>query len=83
MQIEKFLTHLNRNKNLLVYLFEHRDRVVFHTEIEEFCSENTLEVLENFEILTTTDDILQKLIDTIKKYQKALEQEFFIGERNG
>jgi hypothetical protein len=51
MQIEKLFTHLNRHKNLLIYLFEHRDRVVFSPEVEEFCGENTLEVLENFEII--------------------------------
>ena len=56
MQIEKLFTHLNRHKNLLIYLFEHRDRVVFSPEVEEFCGENTLEVLENFEIIELHDE---------------------------
>ena len=56
MHIEKLFSNLNRHKRLLLYLFEHRDRVVFHTEIEEFCNENCLEVLENFEIIELNDD---------------------------
>ena len=56
MQIEKLFYNLNRHKGLIFYLFEHRDRVVYGEEIEEFCVENTLEVLENFEILEFNDD---------------------------
>ena len=39
--------------------------------------------LKQYKNLTTTDKRLQNLIDTIHKYQKTLEQEFFIGEYYG
>ena len=51
MNIEKLFQNLNRHRELIFYLFEHRDRIVSINEIEEYCSETTLEILDNFEII--------------------------------
>ena len=71
MYIEKLFSNLNNNKGLLIYLFEHRDRVVFDSEIEEFCAENTLEILENFEIIELNDDKVfldNRIIQFLEEY---------------
>ena len=51
MDIEKLFNHLSTNKKLLIYLFEHRDRVIDTDEIEELVSPAMLENLTFHEIV--------------------------------
>ena len=56
MNIEKLFQNLNRHRELIFYLFEHRDRVIYSVEIEEYCSDSTLDILESFELIELSDD---------------------------
>ncbi|WP_297441656.1 hypothetical protein [Sulfurimonas sp.] len=58
MNIEKLFHILNRHQELIFYLFEHSDRVVYVNEIEDYCSDTSLDVLENFEIIELSDDTI-------------------------
>ena len=51
MKIEKLFSNLNRHKELIFYLFEHRDKIVFKSECEKFTSFEALDILDNFEII--------------------------------
>ncbi len=71
MNIERLFKNLSINRELIFYLFEHRDKVVYLSEIEEYCKESTLEVLENFEILELSDDKLfldGRVINFLEEY---------------
>ena len=56
MKIEKLFSNLSYHKDLIFYLFEHRDKSVLFDECEKFISLEKLEVLENFEIIEKLDD---------------------------
>jgi len=56
MKIEKLFSHLNTHKELIFYLFEHRDKVVFYEELERFISFEKLEILESFEIVEIVEN---------------------------
>lgn len=56
MKIEKLFSNLNYHKDLIFYLFEHRDKVVRFDECEKLISYEKLEVLENFELIEKIDD---------------------------
>ena len=51
MKIEKLFLNLSRHKELIFYLFEHRDKIVFKSECEKFTSFEALDILDNFEII--------------------------------
>lgn len=71
MNIEKLFKNLSINKDLIFYLFEHRDKIVYTNEIEEFCKDTTLEILENFEIIEQSDDKLfldGRVINFLEEY---------------
>ena len=51
MKIEKLFSNLSRHKELIFYLFEHRDKIVFKSECEKFTSFEALDILDNFEII--------------------------------
>ncbi len=51
MKIEKLFSNLNRHKELIFYLFEHRDKIVLKDECEKFTSFEALDILDNFEII--------------------------------
>ena len=55
MDIEKLFGYLSNNKKLILYLFEHRDRVVSRDEVEEF-TQSTIENLAFYEIVELIDD---------------------------
>jgi uncharacterized membrane protein len=55
MKIEKLFFNLSKYKDLIFYLFEHRDKVVVFEEIEKFISFEKLEVLESFEIVEVVE----------------------------
>jgi hypothetical protein len=55
MNIEKLFSYLGNNRKLILYLFEHRDRVINLNEIEDLASFNMLEVLNNYEIIEVID----------------------------
>jgi hypothetical protein len=74
MNIDKLFKNLNINKNLVFYLFEHRDKTIHINEIEEFCKENTLEVLENLEIIEQSEDKLfldGRVVNFLEEYLDA------------
>jgi len=56
MNIENLFKYLGNNKEFIVYLFKHRDRVIYINEIEDYCRDTTLEILENFEIIELSED---------------------------
>lgn len=56
MKIEKLFRNLSNNKDLIFYLFEHRDKTTSLGNIEVFCTQSTLEVLENFEIIELSEE---------------------------
>ena len=71
MNIEKLFQNLNRHRELIFYLFEHRDRVIYSVEIEEYCNDFTLDVLENFEIIELSDDKLfldTRVVNFLEEY---------------
>jgi len=71
MNIEKLFQNLNRHKALLIYLFEHRDRVVYVSEVEELSYENSLEVLENFELIELNNEKLfldSRVVSFLEEY---------------
>jgi len=51
VKIEKLFSNLSRHKELIFYLFEHRDKIVFKSECEKFTSFEALDILDNFEII--------------------------------
>ncbi len=51
MKIEKLFSNLSRHKELIFYLFEHRDKIVFKSECEKFTSLEALDILDDFEII--------------------------------
>lgn len=58
MNIEKLFQILNRYRELIFYLFEHGDRVVYVNEVEDYCADASLDILENFEIIERSEDTL-------------------------
>ncbi|MEA3289225.1 MAG: hypothetical protein U9Q04_03495 [Campylobacterota bacterium] len=56
MKIEKLFSNLSNNKELIFYLFEHKDKAVSYDEIQHLISYEKLEVLENFEIIEKSDN---------------------------
>ncbi len=56
MNIENLFKYLGNNREFIIYLFSHRDRVVYTNEIEDYCKDTTLEILENFEIIELSED---------------------------
>lgn len=51
MNIEKLFNFFYNNKKLIIYLFEHRDRVIEINEVEDFASFELLENLAFYEIV--------------------------------
>lgn len=51
MKIEKLFSNLNRHKELIFYLFEQDNRIVFKSECEKFSSFEALDILEHLEII--------------------------------
>lgn len=56
MKIEKLFSNLSNNKELIFYLFEHKDKAISYDEIQHLISYEKLEVLENFEIIEKSDN---------------------------
>lgn len=71
MRIEKLFYNLSVNKELIFYLFEHRDKTVLLDEIEKFISFEKLEVLESFELIERVEQKLfldGRVIEFLEKY---------------
>lgn len=51
MKIEKLFSHLNRHKELIFFLFEHRDKITLKSDCENFSSIESLDILDNYEII--------------------------------
>jgi len=56
LNLEKIFNYLYHNKKLIVYLFEHRDRVVNISEIEDLANIELLENLSFYEIVELIDN---------------------------
>ncbi len=56
MNIEKLFNYFYNNKKLIIYLFEHRDRIIDIGEIEDLASIELLENLAFFEIIEIIDN---------------------------
>ena len=56
MNIDKLFNYLYSNKKLLIYLFEHKDRVVNVSEVEDLATFELLENLAFCEIVELVDD---------------------------
>jgi len=71
MNIDKLFNYLYTNKKLLIYLFEHRDRVVTISEIEDLASFELLENLAFYEIVELVDDKIfldLKVVNFLEEY---------------
>ena len=55
MDIEKLFGYLSNNKKLILYLFEHQDRVIYLQEVEELVH-TSVENLAFYEIVEIVDD---------------------------
>jgi len=56
LNIEKLFNYFYNNKKLIIYLFEHRDRIIDIGEIEDLASIELLENLAFFEIIEIIDN---------------------------
>lgn len=71
MKIEKLFSNLNYHKDLIFYLFEHRDKTVTISECEKYITTEKLEVLENFEIIEKVDESISldiRVVEFLEKY---------------
>ncbi|MEA3354776.1 MAG: hypothetical protein U9Q33_13270 [Campylobacterota bacterium] len=71
MKIEKLFSNLSYHKELIFYLFEHRDKTVRYDECEKFISLEKLEVLENFEIIENIKDKIfldNRVVEFLENY---------------
>jgi hypothetical protein len=71
VKIEKLFSNLSYHKDLIFYLFEHRDKEVRSDECEKFISLEKLEVLESFEIIEKLEDKITldiRVVDFLENY---------------
>lgn len=71
MEIEKLFSNLSRHKELIFYLFEHRDKIVFKSECEKFTSFEALDILDNLEIIEINSEKIfldSRVINFLENY---------------
>jgi len=56
MLVEKLFNLIYRYKDLIIYLFEHRDKIIYKYECESFITLENIDNLEKFEIIEVIGD---------------------------